>query len=349
MQADSELLAEEYDVRWFRFDTTSRSLLTLSWQAVKQLGWLLRELGRADLVVGWFVDYHLLLPVCTARVVGRPVAAVLGGYDCNALPEIGYGVFASSWRAPIARFVFRRLSLLLPTTASLMSSSNRYSEYPREHMDGVLTHIPGLDVPHRVVPLSINTDMWPMGPETRQRVILTVAYVRDERTFRVKGLDLFLAVAPLLPDVTFRVVGVVPEFAESIAVGYPVARNVELLPPRPQSELAAQYQAASVYAQLSRTEALPNVVKEAMCCGCVPVGSAVAGIPEVIGDAGYIVETPDLERIAETLRTALANAGPEGRTYARRRIVENFGQQRRKELLTACLTEMVLSTTSDRS
>ncbi|MDX1741795.1 MAG: glycosyltransferase family 4 protein, partial [Rhodothermales bacterium] len=264
-------------------------------------------------------------------------------------PEIGYGVFASSWRAPIARFVFRRLSLLLPTTESLMSSTNRYSEYPREHADGVLTHIPDLAVPHRVVPLGIATGMWPMGPEVRQRVVLTVAYIRDERTFRVKGLDLFLAVAPMLPDVTFRVVGVVPEFAKSVAGHRPLAPNVELLPPRPQSELVAQYQSASVYAQLSRTEALPNVVKEAMCCGCIPVGSAVVGIPEVIGDAGYIVETPELETIAETLRAALSNASPEGRVYARQRILETFGNQRRKELLTDCLTEMVQSPTQDRS
>ena len=43
---------------------------------------------------------------------------------------------------------------------------------------------------------------------------------------------------------------------------------------------------------------LPNVLCEAMLCECIPIGNKVFGIPEVIGDTGFIFEgTKDIDKV----------------------------------------------------
>lgn len=343
VEDDRRLLSEHFEVQSFDFDSARRSHGSLVLRAITQAFWLLRKLPRADLVFGWFVDYHMLLPAWLARAFRRPVVAVLGGFDCNTLPDLGYGVFASSWRAPLARLIFRRLTLMIPTTRALISSRNDYASYPDQHRDGVLTHIRDLKTPYRVIPLGIDVSAWPQGPDYRDPEVLTVAFLRDERTFRVKGIDVYLEVADRLPHVGFKVVGVAPEFESVIRKRYHVPDNVEMVPPQSQDKLRTFYQSASVYLQLSRTEALPNVVKEAMCCGCIPVGSEVAGIPEVIGDHGAVVETPEPDDIAEVVRRTLDGATPDRRHAARRRITEHFGQDRRREMLIETLVGLLES------
>ena len=58
--------------------------------------------------------------------------------------------------------------------------------------------------------------------------------------------------------------------------------NVSLLPALDRKDLVTHYNTTSIYAQLSRSEGLPNVLCEAMLCGCIPVGSPVFGIPKAV-------------------------------------------------------------------
>lgn len=340
VQDDRALLEERYDVRTFHFDASqTRDPLRFAGLLGRQLRWLLRELPRADAVAGWFVDYHMALPVALGRRFSRPVAVFLGGNDCNWLPELGYGVFDSRWRAPIARYVHRHASLLLPVTETLMYSENRYSQWPARRAHGAKAHVPRLHTPYEVIPFGFDLDAWPMGPAERAPVVCTVGYVTSERTLKVKGVDLFIEAARRLPDATFQVIGVPEAQATAIRRRYAPPENVALLPPQPRADLSAVYGQASVYAQLSRTEGLPNVLCEAMCCGCVPVGSPVFGIPEIIGDAGFVLEAPDPDHIAQAIRRAL-EAGPERRQQARQRMADQFSRDQRRQRLFEAMERM---------
>lgn len=338
VQDDLEILKEHYDVRVFQFDanqfsTKSGRLFGLIYYGIKQFTWLLRELPRADLVYGWFADYHLVLPVLLAHWYEVPVVVPIAGLDAIRLPELGYGVYDSSWRRPLAQLVIRGASLLLPVSETMIFSENHYSGYPDVLQNGVRAHVPDFQTPYEVIPFGYDPQSWPAGPDERPPIVCTVGFMNTDRTLRRKGVDLLFEAARQMPNVTFQVVGVPASRARAIQSRYDPPENVALLPPRPRTELTAIYGNASVYAQLSRAEGMPNVLSEAMCSGCIPVGSAVFGIPEVIGDAGFIVETPEPEVIAKTLRQALDAASSQARYKARQRIVEHFPRDRRRREL----------------
>jgi glycosyltransferase involved in cell wall biosynthesis len=343
---DLEILARRYDVRVFHFTGGAtggplRRMASLVGSALAQFAWLCRELPRAALVYGWFVDYHMLLPVSLARLWRRPSVVVVGGFDGNCLPELGYGVFHSRWRAPLARVVARRANFLLAVTPGLMEGESRYATWPESRRNGLLVHVPGLRTPYEVLPTGFDPEAWPAGPDERPRTVCTVAGVGSERTFLVKGLDVYFQVARLLPGTPFLVVGMGAAQKELVQRRHAPPENVRFLDPVPREELVGIYAGTSVYLQLSRTEGgLPMVLGEAMLCGCLPVASDAGGMPGTVGDAGFLVEAPEPPAIVEVVRRALdlgadPAAGPRARARARARITELFHREARATRLVA--------------
>lgn len=339
VREDIRLLSEAYEVVSFEFGGAKKpGLFAFAGLFCKQLFWLLRELPGAVAVYGWFVDYHMALPVAAARCFRKPVLAVVGGFDAVSMPSLGHGAALTGWRRRLARMAFRRADVLLPVSASLVRSKNRFSEWPEAREYGFRMLAPDTPAAIRVVPTGYDPEAWPAGPADRAPVVGTVGFVDEGRTFRLKGIDLFIDAARLMPDVRFRVVGV--RNREAIAARYDPPPNVEMIPPVPRERLPAQYHEMSVYVQLSRAEGFPNVLCEAMLCGCVPVGSRVFGIPEGIGEAGFLVDEPDVSVVREAIRAALRAADPTLRAAARARIERLFHRERRREKLLTILAEL---------
>ena len=297
--------------------------------------WLRRELPAADAVVAWFADYHTALVTTHAARLGVPVLVPLGGYDAMRIPELGYGVFGSRWRAGLARAALRRATVLLPVSGSLVRSRN---DFGGVGWQGIDVFAPG-HAPVALVPTGYDPQTWPLGPADRAPSVLSVATVDSHTTFRRKGLDLLIEVARRMPDVPFEVIGLrIPE--SEVRDRYAPPRNVTWTSAVPREALAARYGAASVYLQLSRAEGMPNVVCEAMLCGAVPVGSAAFGIPDAIGDAGFVVPRAEPDAIAVTVRTALG-APAELRAAARAHVATWFPRERRRWALERLLVGTV--------
>ncbi len=304
----------------------------------RQLLWLIRELPRCRGVYGWFADYHMFFPVLTARLFKKPVAVAVGGFDAISLPSLSYGVVLSKWRWPLARTVLQLADVLLPVSPSLVYSKNRFSEWPRETEQGIRAFVPQIGTPVRVLPTGYDPSAWPMGPLERDDVVSTVALIDSDQTLRRKGVDLLFETARLMPGVRFRVVGVADP--EAVAARYAPSANVELIEPVARASLVAFYQQSSVYLQLSRAEGLPNVLCEAMLCGCIPVGSRVFGIPDGVGDVGYVVDTPRPSDIGEAIRAALEAPG-DRRAAARAHIEHDFHIERRRNDLLSITKQMI--------
>jgi len=106
----------------------------------------------------------------------------------------------------------------------------------------------------------------------------------------------------------------------------------------PDEELDDWYRRAAVYVQPSLHEGFGMSVAEAMLAGCVPVVSTAGALPEVVGDAGIQMPGTAPADVAEGVRQGL-ELGPEARERARRRVLEEFPLQKRKEGLWEVVEE----------
>lgn len=276
----------------------------------------------ADLTFTWFASTWASFIVALARLAGKPSVVVLAGADVQRIPAIGYGSANTGWKRLLLRFTLRHATRLLPVDASLVDAARRIGQV----RDGSVT----------VLPTGYDAAFWVPG-EKDPGLVLTVAGCDNIQRLRVKGIDHLLAAATRLPHLRFVVIGTDPAVVAQVVPAVPP--NVSLLRACPRQELLAWYQRAGVYCQPSLSEGLPNAVCEAMLCGCVPVGSAVGGMPTAIGDAGYLVPPGEPAALADAIgRAAGAPAG--ARTSARERIAAMFPLAGRRAALAAIVGEV---------
>lgn len=330
---DLETLSDRFDVRPFEFGMSSGAVgkgVAVATGLVRLEAWLRSEMPRAAAAFGWFADYHTLPLARSGQRLGVPTVLSIGGYDAMDLPDLDYGVFGSRWRAPLARRALRTASVLAPVSGSLIRSQNAFLR-PGEVVEQGVSRFAPSHAPAVAVPTGYDPDAWPLGMPDRPPAVLSVALIDSDRTLRRKGIDLLIEVARHLPDIPFSVIGLQVSEAD-VRAAYRPPPNVSFEPPVPREALAERYGRASVYLQLSRAEGMPNVLCEAMLCGAVPVGSAVFGIPDAIGDAGTVVHSPAPRQIAEAVQSALG-ADAENRRAARDHIAETFPRERRRRTL----------------
>ena len=312
MADDQRILARHYDLETF-----------ISSGPLALLG-LLRRIRNSDVVVTWFGSVYSGFNTLLAHLAHKPSIIVLGGVDASKHKSIGYGIWLSPWKVPFVRYAFRHADLLLPVDPSLAESAKRLAGY-----DGSNLHY---------LPTGYSPEEWPLGEGVRENVVLTVAKCDNVGRLRVKGVDVLLAAAREMADVKFRLIGVVPRVLDALRER-PTA-NVEILPPMARDRLAAEYGRAKVYCQPSFSEGLPNTLCEAMLCGCIPVGTAVGGIPTAIGEAGFLAPRGDLKKLTGAIREALASPADRG-LAARARIAAEFSVERRERGLCAVIDSLV--------
>ena len=166
------------------------------------------------------------------------------------------------------------------------------------------------------------------APPAKEREALTVGAI-DHTTLVQKGQLPFVEAARALPDVRFTFAG---KWLDG-SVDELRARagdNVEFTGWLSDEDLHATYRRAAVYVQASRHEGFGLAVAEAMLAGCVPVVMNVTAMPEVVGDAGVLIESQQPDDVADGVRRAL-DLGPDAARRARERILTAFPMERRRE------------------
>lgn len=328
VEDDRRRLEARYPVRTLFFHPERAKT---PWGMVQRLAaqrsFLRDAMPSAGLVLGWFADTHMALPMRYARRLNLPVALILGGMDVNAVPDLGYGATLSAWRRPLVVRQLREATHLLPVAKTLIHAQNTFASPGSVLEMGVRALIPDPIPPFTVLPTGYDPSAWPLGALDREPCVVSVAYCASERSWKLKGWDLLTEAARAMPEVPFYLVGL----EEAFATTRRLPPNVHAIPPAKREELAWWYQRASVYAQLSRSEGLPNALCEAQLCGAIPIVSNVGGMPDAVGEHGYVVPRPDVDLVVHTLRDALRSTSGVRREAARTYVAETYSDARRTQ------------------
>jgi glycosyltransferase involved in cell wall biosynthesis len=96
------------------------------------------------------------------------------------------------------------------------------------------------------------------------------------------------------------------------------------------------------YIQLSISEGFPNSICEAMLLECIPIGTCVGAMPDIIGDTGIVITENDFDKIKNEIQR-LVRLDPEAKEVlsqkARRRISERYPLSKREALLVRYIDE----------
>lgn len=303
VRIDLALLRERWDVEE-RFERRRQVNPLEVWARV----------AKADLVFCWFASWHSLLPALCAKIQRKPCIVVVGGYDTANIPRIAYGSQRGGARRRISRIIIQAASHLIVNSESARLETHTNTGAPESKITVIY---------HGVEPIN------PPGASIREQIALTVGGVWRENLYR-KGLLPFVQAAKLLPDWQFVVAG---KWYNGIdALREAAGNNVKLTDFLSEPELAEAYRRASVYVQASLHEGFGMSLAEGMSAGCIPVGTRLGAIPEVMGDTGIYTE-PDPENIAH----AVVEAHQRDRQKPRERILSEFPIERRRSALHALI------------
>ncbi|MET0510568.1 MAG: glycosyltransferase [Thermoleophilaceae bacterium] len=267
---------------------------------------------RADLVFAWFANWHSFLPITLAWLLRKPSVLIIGGFDTANMPDIGFGHQRGGLRMHASRWIFRRAGRLITHSNYTLSEIERNTPIPASWVK----------VLHLGVPDPFGEDA-----PAKERTALTVGAI-DRTTLVQKGQLPFVRAARDLPDVSFVLAGKwLDDSVEELKAQ--ATANVEFTGWLSDEDLLALYRRSAVYVQASRHEGFGLAVAEAMLAGCVPVVMNVTAMPEVVGEAGVLIESQRPEDVAGGIRQAL-ELGPDAARRARERILTSFPMESRR-------------------
>ncbi len=336
VKIDQEILERNFPTVTFHIPVRSKWVYV--WSLLKLFFFLVFRTRKASIFFIRFADYHTALMAFISKVLNKKLIVVVGGYEVVKIPAYKYGAFIKGFRGSCVRYTYKNCSVIVPNNHTLVENEDSY--LPGNPVrSGVKVFVPDTDSRIKVIHNGYKTDFWRFDPaDHKESLILTVGLIENYTMFRKKGIDDFIAVAQALPEHQFLIVGMDPEKVISWELEQP--KNLTIISALSPQDLLKWYKRAKVFCLFSIFEGMPNVLSEAMLCECIPVGSRVNFIPEIIGDTGYVVDKKDVKAMVTAVKNALG-AGDDLGQKARNRIVREFPLSRREQELVALLKEII--------
>ncbi|WP_143961763.1 glycosyltransferase family 4 protein [Litoribacter populi] len=322
-ERDVEMIEPHFSIKPLKFtDSPVKLPFYFVWQALQ----LLFYLPKTTHYLCFFAGYHSYLPVIFGKLFRKKVFIQCGGTDAMNMPAINYGNYRKNILRQFTEYSFRNCTKILPVAEGLVKQNYQYSPLI-PHAQGLKNLIPGLKTPIKVIHNGFSSEFWKdFGFERNPQTYITVATgISKTNRAVIKGIDLIEELAERYPEATFTVVG-----DSAYKTDLP---NIKVLGKLSQKELHNLYNKHRFYLQLSMSEGFPNALAEAMLSGCIPIGSAVGAIPEIIGDTGFILEKKDTAALIKLVDAANLSDWKTLRLLAPLRVKTHYDYEDRKNAL----------------
>lgn len=223
--------------------------------------------------------------VFLGKITQTKVILIIGGFDAVGDKKLRYGVFSNPILSKIVTWNIKNAYKILVVDKSLKSELIKNTKSSGNNIF--------------VLNNGYDSNFW--QKKNQKREYITTCAINQSKNFKtthlVKGIDRFIQLARNYPQFKFLLIGVDSIKLKKIET---IPSNLKITPPINQEKMKDYFNKSIVYCQLSRYEGMPNSLCEAMLCGCIPIGTNVFGIPNIIGDSGLVVnkiEDIDLESI----------------------------------------------------
>lgn len=313
---DINLLSKDYQVQPYEFSV--RTKWKVPFEFLKQLFFLIFK-AKGSFFVCHFAGYASLLPVLFGRIIGKKVFVIVAGNDGSKFMDFRYGNFTKKMLGWATKTSLRFSTHILPVAQGLVYQE--YNYYPGgAPAQGFHFFAPKTKhIPYTVIPYGFDTELFTLNETIlrQENSFITIGNLKDPYCFFRKGFDLILELAARNPTWKFTIIGWEANHIE-------VPENVQLVPFSPMNVLIGYLQTHRYYLQLSVMEGFPNALGEAMACGCVPIGSNVSGIPELIGDTGIVITKKNVVYLERSIQLLMEQDFSQASLKARARVEKYF-------------------------
>ncbi|NQU33648.1 MAG: glycosyltransferase family 4 protein [Bacteroidetes bacterium] len=332
VQNDIGFLSKKYNVLLNLYAWNKKYLTPLF--LIHQLFYLLVNIMKVKVVIVSFGGYWSLLPSIIGRLFGVPVFIILNGTDCASIPMLHYGNLRSFPLRTFCNYSYKFAYKLLPVSSSLVNTRNKYHSDDKYSYQGYKHFFPKINTDYQVLFNGIDENFWkPIDNRTRNKKSFIT--VLSESQFILKGGPLILDLASRYNDYEFFFVGL------NEPDSFDLPANVTFLGRLDPERLRDYFLSCQYYMQLSVYEGFGVALCEAMLCGCIPIGSSVNIIPEIIGSSGFILQKEDIDELVDLVEIALNTEDEKFlERMARDRIIENYSLKKREQKLISIIEQL---------
>ncbi len=297
-----------------------------------QVYFLLRNLRSTKKIIVSFGGYWSFFPALAGKLAKVDVFIILNGTDCASLPPIKYGDLRKLPLKIFIKLTYKMAAMLLPVSASLVFVKNTYYSDDKFSFQGYKHFFPRIKTRSKVVSNGFDENFWkPLKEIDREPKSFLAVFSSSQ--YLLKGGDLIRQLSGKFPECKFYIAGAdKPVFLKA------KNENLVFLGKLSAEALRDYYNKSTFYFQLSIFEGFGCALSEAMLCGCIPIGSSVNIIPEIIGNSGFILGKKDIAELENIIHKILMieNKNTLGK-MARERIINHYSIKKREQELVSLI------------
>jgi glycosyltransferase involved in cell wall biosynthesis len=297
-----------------------------------QIYFLLKNIRSTKKIIVSFAGYWSFFPALAGKLAKIDVFIILNGTDCASIPPVNYGDLRKSPLKTFIKLTYKMAAMLLPVSASLVFVRNTYYSDDEFSFQGYKHFFPRIKTKSKVVSNGFDENFWrPLKEIDREPKSFLAVFSSSQ--YILKGGDLIQQLSGRFPECKFYIAGTdKPVFLKE------EHENLVFLGKLSAEALRNYYNKSTFYFQLSIFEGFGCALSESMLCGCIPIGSSVNIIPEIIGNSGFILNKKDITELENIIHKVLMIENKNRLAkMAREQIINNYSIKKREQELISLI------------